>query len=393
MLFFTSAVFLVGEHFWRRLNPRLRFLGTVLFLFTPLKVFVDHSDTQINFLPISLFLFSLRAALSFQFTLSALLGVLCVLTKHTFLIAYPSFVIFTLAHTARLPTWKEKCWTLSKVSITALLTAAPVLLPFYLSGSLGDMASRLTREKGIILYYVPSFWQFLNTFKSIRYYHYTSQAGRFLKYSALVLSSVFQVPALVALAKRPTTRQFMRAIHCCALASYLFGYEINEKGIMFALLPLHLSLFDADPSLFFGIFLSSTTALRHRFSQDYLQDKSYVLLLLFFAPIFTLVYFSVESIPAPRAPQSSFSNLRILFKFPLSFLFSLQRLLTVAAIAIVLFSEGLGLAFPPTVAQPYFWVVICFNLLFLLLFATLITLTAEMYARPQSSSVYDKIEW
>lgn len=168
-MLYCSAVFYTAEFIWRRVNPWLRFCATVIFLFSPVKLFIDHVNQQINYLPMSFFLLSLRAALSSHFALSAALGALCVLSKHTYVILFLPFVVFTLSRLSRLPSKSAILLKLIKISLSALLTASIVLLPFILSGSLSSLIRRLMPEDRIFQYLSPSIWLVLNSFIQIRY--------------------------------------------------------------------------------------------------------------------------------------------------------------------------------------------------------------------------------
>lgn len=96
-IFFGFSTFFLTSYIWRKINPRLRFGGVLLVLLTPLVVHVDHSNPQVNFLPLAFFILAVRFSLSSHYAMSACFATLALLTKVTIMCVMPPFAVFVLA--------------------------------------------------------------------------------------------------------------------------------------------------------------------------------------------------------------------------------------------------------------------------------------------------------
>ena len=217
-----------------------------------------------------------------------------------------------------------------------------------------------------------------------------SLGWKLVKLCSLYLPILFSIPALYALFRRPSNHQFLRALQCCSLCFVVFCYQLNEKGIMFPLFSLHLSIFDLDPYLFFGLFFSSPMTLRNFFSQEHeIVDPTFILSYVFFAPLLFLTYRLLMTIPSAKTPQIPLKSL-FLDKIPLTTrIVSLKKLLTVLSIIGFTIIEILNLIFPRPGRLPYLWYVLNLHVLVLFWIGCLFLLTIEMFIHPEAISVFD----
>lgn len=289
------------------------------------------------------------------------------MSKQTVICVFPPFAIYVLSRILRSNrSLTSKLIELVKIATAVVLTTALLLYPLLVTNSVPDMMNRVFPPYRRIMEEIsPSFWNLVNAVKRIRYVDPLSSFGFILKVLALALTATAVIPGFLALALNPTKRRFLLAIQISSLSAFLFGYCIHSKALIYALVPMHLSVFDYDDSsLFLSLLASFPTA---RFIYFWCEaDLHYLVFFSVVAPLYFALNRSLPHCnPLPSTPllPSSFSQL-FNRKYLMSFLQSLRKVQLAFILLVILILEICEATLTKPESQPGIFIAISHVLLF-----------------------------
>ncbi|XP_029003391.1 dolichyl pyrophosphate Man9GlcNAc2 alpha-1,3-glucosyltransferase [Betta splendens] len=188
---------------------------------------------------------------------------------------------------------------LARIAVTVLVTFALCWLPFL---SDPDRALQVVRRifpvaRGLFEDKVANAWCSLNTVIKIR----SILSSDSQLYLSLACTLLAVLPSSVRLLTKPTFWQFKLALANSSLAFFLFSYQVHEKSILLAALPVCLLLSDL-PLMGIWFLQASTFSMLPLFLKD-------GLLVPYFVTSLAFLYFSIYLLSALE--HSSEEELRL----------------------------------------------------------------------------------
>ena len=312
------------------------------------------------------------------------------MSKQTVICVFPPFAIFVLARIWSSPSSLiSKLFQLLKIFIAVTLTTAILLYPLITTNSVPEMMNRVFPPYRRIMEEIsPSLWNLINAIKRIRYVDPLSDLGFKLKIAAFSLTIISVLPSFLALLKAPTNRRFILAIQISALSSFLFGYCIHSKALIYALAPMHLSFFDHnDLSLLLCLMASFPTA---RYIYYWCEaDVHYRFVILSFMLLYFTFYSSLPSCnPVVSAPLSSFKLCS--HKFFLNLCYALSKLQYIYIMLIIIILEICEFTLTKPETQPGIFIAISHVLIFFLFLAVLFLMNLKIWLGEEEVRSIDK---
>ncbi|XP_042880305.1 probable dolichyl pyrophosphate Glc1Man9GlcNAc2 alpha-1,3-glucosyltransferase [Penaeus japonicus] len=234
---------------------------------------VDHIHFQYNGFLYGIMFLSVarilqRREIEAAFWFSVLLNL-----KHIYLYVAPAYFVYLLrsyclssTSDGRIKFKASSLLRLLQLGVTVLSVFGLSFGPFYLTGQIGQVLSRLFPfKRGLShAYWAPNFWALYNFADKVlevagNKLGYVSIAGKasmtgglVQEFEHAVLPSITPpitfiatllsiLPSLVNLWKTPHNPwQFIRCLVLCGFGSYMFGWHVHEKAILLIILPLGL---------------------------------------------------------------------------------------------------------------------------------------------------------
>ncbi|CAH2005977.1 unnamed protein product [Acanthoscelides obtectus] len=259
----------------------------VLALLYPGIILIDHGHFQYNCVSLGLAVLAVTALLCEKDIIASFLFCLALNYKQMELYHAPPFFFYLLSTCVPKPGQGtlSGLQKLSKIAATVIFTFTVIWLPFLFS--INDVLQVLHRlfpvARGIFEDKVANIWCALNIFYKYREVENTKMVRACLTATVSAL-----VPSSVDLFLRPNKKKFVLALINSSLAFFLFGYQVHEKSILLAAVPVLLYM-PFDPIACFW-FLCLTT-----FSMSPLLLKDRLTLAAFALKIFFMVSFKVSA--------------------------------------------------------------------------------------------------
>ncbi|KAI8049596.1 glycosyl transferase [Syncephalis plumigaleata] len=207
--------------------------------------------------------------------------------KHIFLYLAPAYFIYLLRAYCFPHGWsydRLRQGVMRTATLGGLVIGITLISfgPFLVMGQLGQVISRLFPfKRGLChAYWAPNFWalySFIDRFllaasKYVLRRDIVAPASMtrglvgdtsygilpdILPWHTFALTLLFQLPALVSLFKRPTTKRFVTALVLCGYASFLFGWHVHEKAVLLMIIPLSLMAIESKQGFRIFVLLSA----------------------------------------------------------------------------------------------------------------------------------------
>nr|CAI5844499.1 unnamed protein product [Callosobruchus analis] len=262
-------------------------VSIVLALLYPGIILIDHGHFQYNCVSLGLAILAITAILCEKDVMASILFCLALNYKQMELYHAPPFFFYLLSTCVPKPGQGalSGLQRLSKIAATVIITFAVIWMPFLFS--ISDVVQVLHRlfpvARGIFEDKVANVWCALNIF-----YKYKEVENTKMVRACLTATVSALVPSSVDLFLRPNKNKFVLALINSSLAFFLFGYQVHEKSILLAAIPVLLYM-PYDPIACFW-FLCLTT-----FSMSPLLLKDRLTLAAFALKIFFMVSFKVSA--------------------------------------------------------------------------------------------------
>lgn len=294
ILIYIPAIvyFIVNSHSWQscafnesnvfKFKKRDAVILTALIY--PGLILVDHGHFQYNCVSLGLFVAAVALVTQGSLVLGSVLFVSALNYKQMEL--YHSLPFFFLILGTCTP-GKRKSWShcvrmLTCVSLTVLVTFCVIWMPFLKSkNSFYGVALRLFPfSRGVFEDKVANIWCAINVVCKLRRMLTNAQ----LATMCLALTTCAVLPSCVGLYRSPTRKVFVLSLINSALAFFLFSFQVHEKSILLAAVPVLLH-FHNDPLPCFWFLIISHFSMLPLFIKDELYLAYLGTMLLYFLSV------------------------------------------------------------------------------------------------------------
>ncbi|EFN83426.1 dolichyl pyrophosphate Man9GlcNAc2 alpha-1,3-glucosyltransferase isoform X1 [Harpegnathos saltator] len=225
-------------------KSKLRYFLLMTALIYPGLIMIDHGHFQYNCVSLGLFIAAVAAITRDWFALSSVLFVLALNYKQMELYHALPFFFYTLG------SYKGRSWNshslmkLMGVSFTVLATFYIIWMPFLQSRDLlVNVVLRLFPfARGVFEDKVANVWCAINVVYKLR----KTFTNTTLAKICLVVTTCGVAPSCVHLYRSPGRNAFVVSLINSALAFFLFSFQVHEKSILLAAVPVLLH-FHNDP--------------------------------------------------------------------------------------------------------------------------------------------------
>eukprot|EP00890_Picochlorum_soloecismus_P000534 jgi/Picsp_1/1481/NSC_04959-R1_dolichyl pyrophosphate glc1man9 c2 alpha- -glucosyltransferase len=242
-----------------------RYLALFLVLGHPGIMIVDNIHFQYNGMLLGLLILSISFATFSNDVLATVIFTMLLCFKHIFLYVAPAFGAYYLGVLLEISLGQSMI-LLVQLSLASLLVLFVTFWPFYQSGAMLDIVSRLFPvQRGLVhAYWAPNFWAlYAGADKLISFLlnrvglgKLVASQGTAALTGGLVGTSSFSVlpevssgttaaftvlamaPSIFSIIRRPYPGSLCKAVVYMSLCSFLFGYHVHEKAILITLIPL-----------------------------------------------------------------------------------------------------------------------------------------------------------
>ncbi|XP_044762888.1 dolichyl pyrophosphate Man9GlcNAc2 alpha-1,3-glucosyltransferase-like isoform X1 [Coccinella septempunctata] len=261
------------------------FLSTILAFYYPGNVLIDHGHFQYNCASLGFTTLSVIFLIRGKNIFASVF--FCFALNYKQMELYHSLPFFFYLLSTCIPRPGQKAisglLSLFKIGLAVILTFYIIWYPFVSDfKSILQVLERLFPfNRGIFEDKVANFWCIVNVFYKLK----TCDHSKLMRLCLFTtLSAVF--PSSIDLFSRPNLRKFILALINSSLAFFLFSYQVHEKTILVAALPVVLYT-PEDPFVCFWFLFVSVFSMLHLFVKDDLLD-SVPTLLICYSTIFCL---------------------------------------------------------------------------------------------------------
>lgn len=226
---------------------------------------VDNIHFQYNGMLLGLLIISISFATFSNDVLATVAFTTLLGLKHIFLYVAPAFGAYYLGVLLEI-SLGQSIILLFQLSLASLFVLFVTFWPFYQSGAMLDIMSRLFPvQRGLVhAYWAPNFWALYAGADKVLALLLTrlglgnlvASQGTAALTGGLVGTSSFSVlpevssgmtaaftilamaPAIVSIMRRPYPGSLCKSVVYMSLCSFLFGYHVHEKAILITLIPL-----------------------------------------------------------------------------------------------------------------------------------------------------------
>ena len=242
-------------------DPRL--LLSVLFIFSPGLLIVDHIHFQYNGFLSGIFLLSILFIMQGDFLMGSIMFAILLHLKHIYLYVAPAFFVYILRKHCLDMHMNIRIRNLVKVAACVIIVSLVSIGPFV--HQLAQLKTRLFPfKRGLThAYWAPNVWAVYNAADWImaKILFRKSETPAYMtgvvqEFDHLLLPSISPlvtllvtivalVPVLVVLWQRchftaNPNILFLRSVVLCSLSAFLFSWHVHEKAILMPILPLTL---------------------------------------------------------------------------------------------------------------------------------------------------------
>ncbi|KAL0040929.1 hypothetical protein WJX79_010386 [Trebouxia sp. C0005] len=211
-------------------------------LLQPAALLIDHGHFQYNNITLGFAAGAAAAIAAGHDCWGSMLFCLSLNHKQMSMYYAPAFFAHLLGKCLQKPSMTQQVFGVAKLGLVVVATFAVCWAPFLASpgGALQVLHRLVPVKRGLYEDYVANFWCVTSpVFKWRRVY--TQQA---LVTMCAGASLVAALPSMIHQIMSPSPRGLLMGMANSALAFFLFSYQVHEKSILLALLPVTLLAFD-----------------------------------------------------------------------------------------------------------------------------------------------------
>ena len=225
------------------------YLTPVTILSYPGLVLIDHGHFQYNNISLGLFLAAVAFILRERLLVGSVLFVCALNYKQMELYHALPFFFYLLAICARKRTYGSKLAQLIKIGLTVLVTFGVIWSPFIVIGkeSVLQVVLRIFPfSRGLFEDKVSNFWCALDVVMKLKQKMPVEDLAKICLGATFGLS----LPSNIHLLFNPSSKNFLLSLVNTSLVFFLFSFQVHEKSILLAAIPVSLLTFiDLDDSV------------------------------------------------------------------------------------------------------------------------------------------------
>lgn len=238
-------------------------ISTILFLLYPGLILIDHGHFQYNCVSLGLFLWASFFIVAIQNdTLATIFFVLALNYKQMELYHALPFFIFLLRKCFMcVPNKGRYSHIIHRFNKLAIAVIATFIIIWYpLLTSWKDVMQVLHRlfpvKRGVFEDKVSNVWCFANVFVKLKYV-YNNEEMISMCFLTTIMTAM---PSCIDLFLRINKKKFILSLINVSLAFFLFSFQVHEKSILLAAIPVAMQL-PEDPFMCFWFLLVSTFSM------------------------------------------------------------------------------------------------------------------------------------
>ncbi|XP_017797847.1 PREDICTED: dolichyl pyrophosphate Man9GlcNAc2 alpha-1,3-glucosyltransferase, partial [Habropoda laboriosa] len=255
-------------------------INIVIILIYPGLILIDHGHFQYNSLSLGLFVSAVTFMLQDSFITGSILFTAALSYKQMEL--YHALPIFFYILGKHLPARKQfssfNLLMLLCISITVILTFFIIWLPFLKDAEtfINVIFRLFPVARGVFEDKVANIWCTLNVVYKLQ----NAFANKELAKICLAVTTLAVLPSCINLYLNPQKGRFIISLINCALAFFLFSFQVHEKSILLVAIPV-LLYFQNDPLPSFWFLIISHFSMLPLFIKDDLY-MAYCITLIFY---------------------------------------------------------------------------------------------------------------
>lgn len=259
-------------------------LSTVLALFYPGIILIDHGHFQYNCISLGLAVLSITCLLREKNVLSTLF--FCLALNYKQMELYHALPFFFYLLSTCVPKPGQSClygiFRLLKIGLTVIITFAVIWWPFLVDSSvlLQVLHRQFPIARGVFEDKVANIWCAFNILFKFKTRFNNYQMLRICLFSTL--AALF--PSCCDLFLHPNKKKFILALINSSLVFFLFSFQVHEKSILLVAIPV-LLYFPNDPFVCFWFLYMSVFSMLPLFIKDNLTI-AFIALVGFYFVIF-----------------------------------------------------------------------------------------------------------
>jgi len=254
-------------------------------LIYPGLILIDHGHFQYNCVSLGLFVVAVTLAMQDSFVLSSILFVSALNYKQMELYHALPFFFFILGNYRPDKTRSSRFHCvrmLACISVTVLLTFSVIWIPFLKNKDLffSTVLRLFPFSRGVFEDKVANIWCAINVICKLRKIFTNAQLGAI----CLTITTCAVLPSCVKLYLSPTKKTFVLSLINSALAFFLFSFQVHEKSILLAAVPILLH-FHNDPFPCFWFLIVSHFSMLPLFIKDELYLAYLATMVFYFSSV------------------------------------------------------------------------------------------------------------
>ena len=217
---------------------------SILVLFNPVILLIDHGHFQYNTVMLGFFVLSLAFLLRKKFVLSIVFITFSVNFKQMGAYFALPYALYCLKYTFKQNTLLNSIFKFIVYTFVLIFTLIIIWLPWLITNKHGDVMSRIfPLWRGIFEDKVATFWCTINIISKLNTFD-----QNYLIMGSLVLTLLFSVPSLCLLIKKSKVNTFL-SIFIVSISFFMFSFHVHEKTIMLPALAMMFCYEDMIPIL------------------------------------------------------------------------------------------------------------------------------------------------
>lgn len=270
-----------------------RSLAIILALFYPGLILIDHGHFQYNCVSLGFFIYAIIFLNRNQNLLSSVFFCLALNYKQMELYHALPFFLYLLSSCVPKPgyTLSSGVIQLVKISLTVLLTFTIIWLPFLfnINHTLQLLHRLFPVARGVFEDKVANVWCTLNIFFKFKTRFCNQEMMRY----CLMATLTAILPSSIDLFLRPSFKKFLPALINSSLAFFLFSFQVHEKSILLAAIPVVFYLSKA-PFVSFWFLIITIFSMLPLFVKDNLLIAFVALTGFYITSFFVCITYSMR---------------------------------------------------------------------------------------------------
>lgn len=260
----------------------------ILSLFYPGIILIDHGHFQYNCVSLGFLIYAISFICIHNYTLGSIF--FCLALNYKQMELYHALPFFVYLLSTCVPKPGQSAFTgikrLCHIAFTVLLTFFIIWVPFLTrkDDTLQVLHRLFPVARGIFEDKVANVWCALNVLYKFKIAYTNEDMFRY----CTITTFVAVLPSCVDLFLRPNVKKFVPALINCALAFFLFSFQVHEKSILLASIPAMLYL-QIEPIPCIWFLLMSVFSMLPLLIKDALVVAVFALVLFYFT-IFHIIW-------------------------------------------------------------------------------------------------------